>query len=172
MGGGEEGRGGGKVCETDWEEKALLPHFQARFYLPDPPQTRGSFILSAENNHANIGAQIKGKRDLKKRERGPKRKRRGDQKGERTQKGDRGPPSPPPKKKRKRWGERTQKMGELKRFYRRERNNRPQCRRSECAHRLHTAYEDKISCSHYGIYYLVCPLENGVSIVFWKLLWS
>ena len=35
--GGEEKRGGGKVYETDWEEKALLPRFQARFYLPDPP---------------------------------------------------------------------------------------------------------------------------------------
>lgn len=102
--GGEEKRGGGKVCETDWEEKALLPRFQARFYLPDPPpppsQTWGSFILSAENKRGNIGPRIKGKRGLKRRERGPKGKGRGDPKengtkkkgGHTHKKKDRGPP--------------------------------------------------------------------------------
>lgn len=99
---GEGGKGRGESLRDRLGRKGTSAPFPGAVLPPGPPpQTRGSFILSAENNHANIGAQIKGKRDLKKRERGPKRKRRGDQKGERTQKGDRGPPSPPPKKKEK-----------------------------------------------------------------------
>ena len=53
---------------------------------PPPSQTWGSFILSAENKRGNIGPGIKGKRGLKRRERGPKGKGRGDPKENGTKK--------------------------------------------------------------------------------------
>ena len=64
--GGEEKRGGGKVYETDWEEKALLPRFQAQFYLPDPsppppPQPGGLFSPVPKTSGGTSDLESKGK---------------------------------------------------------------------------------------------------------------